>query len=149
VQGVPIRRVGVEIASGRMQMRKMKPEIQRLNEERDRLVREIVALQNQLTGIERAIALVSGEIVEPSPVKRERTRGVKEAVLGAVEGAGGMGINVNELMQRTEREGVHLERGTVSSLLSRFKREGVLSMKDGRYYVVPASEKEAREALFN
>jgi cell division septum initiation protein DivIVA len=122
----------------------MKVEVSKLLSEKEKLRAEIAALQNQLagkkgelSGIERAISLVSGDDAEseaiPAPEKRERARNVKETVLNAVEGAGQHGITVNQLLERTQREGKHLDRGTVSSMLSRFKRDGVLSMVDGKY----------------
>ena len=140
-------------------MARMKAEVQKLEAEKARLKGEIEALERradrlrgEMIGIERAIALVGGS---PSPgaedpVKRERARNVKETVLTAVQAAGPQGINVNQLLERTEREGVHLERGTVSSLLSRFKREGILAMTDGRYFVPTAEMQEAaRRTIFN
>jgi predicted transcriptional regulator of viral defense system len=52
-----------------------------------------------------------------------------------VQNAGSQGINANGVIDNAKSIGVHLDRGSVSSLLSRLKREGVLSMVDGRYFV--------------
>jgi cell division septum initiation protein DivIVA len=134
----------------------MRPEIQRLVVEKERLQQAIADLENQLSGlkgelsgIQRAMALVSGtepEVVTATP-KRERARNVKETVLGVVQASSPDGINVNQLLERAAREGNHLERGTVSSLLSRFKREGVLDMKDGKYFIPAVQPSEPR--MFN
>ncbi len=111
--------------------------MKRLIAERDRLKAHIEALQNQLKGLETAIAVMTGEDkaeTTSSPV-RPRARNVKETVLLLVQNAGGSGISVNDLLEVAKSTGVHLERGTVSSLLSRMKRENVLDMEDGKYFV--------------
>lgn len=124
-------------------MSKMRDEIKKLEEERSRLDEQIAELEHKLHGLkseragfDRALNMLAGKDVATQDVPRkERAKGVKETVLAAVQAAGGWGITVSQLMERAEREGRALDRGTVSSLLSRFKREGVLEMKEGRYYV--------------
>lgn len=128
-------------------MARMKIEVQKLADEGARLEQEINQLETQLAGkrgelagIKRAVALVTGqeaEVTSAPPPRKERARNVKETVLSALEGAGPTGLTVNQLLERTERDGAHLERGTVSSLLSRFKREGLLMLEDGRYFIAP------------
>lgn len=128
-------------------MARMKEEIKKLEEERSRLDARIAELENNLfslkgerSGLDRALAILAGrETAAETTPRKERARGVKETVLAAVQNAGKDGITVGQLLDRTQREGIHLERGTVSSLLSRFKREGVLEMEDGRYFI-PQSE---------
>jgi len=113
--------------------------MKRLTAERERLKREIEALQNQLKGIEKAIALVSSEGTKEDERASPRQRGknVKETVLSLVQNAGPNGINVNGVLDAARELGIHLERGSVSSLLSRMKRESVLDMTDGRYFIPP------------
>jgi hypothetical protein len=112
-------------------------QMKRLIEERERLAKQIEALQSELRGIDRAISLMKGEVTPPQEAadRKPRARNVKETVLALVQKAGHDGLNVNELLTAAQRENIHLERGTVSSLLSRFKRENVLDMKDGRYFL--------------
>ena len=111
--------------------------MKRLIAERDRLRAQIEALQNQLKGLELAIGLMNGEeaaVATPTAV-RSRARNVKETVLTLVENAGEEGITVNGVLDAAKNNGIHLERGTVSSLLSRMRRENVLDMSDGKYFV--------------
>jgi len=132
----------------------MKEEIKKLEEERAQIEAQIADLEAKLSGLrgvadglERAMTIVAGKELLPNrdvPTRRERARGVKEAVLGAVQNAGPKGLTVGQLMDRTQREGIHLERGTVSSLLSRFKREGILDMEDGRYFDRAIAAREAQ-----
>jgi len=116
--------------------------MKKLIAERERLKAQIEALQNQLKGLDTAISLLNGddkgETTNAPP--RARARNVKDIVLLIVQDAGSKGISVNDLLERAQKNGVHLERGTVSSLLSRMKRESVLDMEDGRYFVPTARQ---------
>lgn len=112
--------------------------MEKLVEERVRLQKQIEALQNELKGLDRAISLLGGgdeTTGEGSARPRERGRNVKETVLTLVQQAGSKGVNVSEVLDNAQASGIRLERGSVSSLLSRLKREGVLEMDDGRYFV--------------
>jgi hypothetical protein len=120
-------------------------QMKKLIEDRDRLAKQIEALQGELRGMDRAISVMKGEAATPQePERKPRTRNVKETVLSLVQKAGHLGLNVNELLTVAQQDNIHLERGTVSSLLSRFKRENVLDMKDGRYFlsVPPVKDRE-------
>jgi hypothetical protein len=115
-----------------------KAEMQKLKEERERLVRQIEALENELKGLDRAIALVSGNEQLPGErTVRERARNVKDTVLGLLAEAGKKGLTVNEVLDAARARNISLERGTVSSLLSRLKREETLEMENGAYFVRP------------
>lgn len=120
-------------------------QMKRLQDERDRLVTQMEALRsqmealrNQVIGIDRAIAVLDGtEFKAPDDHRRERTRNVKDTVLGLLASAGQPGLSVNQVLDGARNKGVRLDRGTVSSLLSRLKRENILDMKDGQYFVRP------------
>lgn len=116
-------------------------QMKKLIEDRDRLAKQIEALTWELKGMDRAIAAMKGEAAaQPESAERKpRSRNVKETVLTLVQRAGQEGLNVNDLLVAAQRENIHLERGTVSSLLSRFKRENVLDMRDGRYFLLRAT----------
>lgn len=118
-------------------MSRKNEQMKKLVEDRERLAKQIEALTWELKGMDRAIANLKGEVPVSSVVsdRKPRTRNVKETILSLVQKAGQDGLNVNELLLAAQRENVHLERGTVSSLLSRFKRDSVLDMKDGRYFL--------------
>lgn len=108
---------------------------------------EIAKLSGQRDGLVEALGLIGADVsamsVSASPAvsdaPRTRTRGVKDAVLGIVTKAGDQGLSVNDVLERAVGDGVHLDRGSVSSLLSRLKREGTLTMVDGRYSPKKAS----------
>src|ERR1700730_8612463 len=120
-------------------------QMKRLQDERDRLVAQMEALRsqmealrNQVIGIDRAIAVLDGtEFKAPDYRPRDRTRNVKDTVLGLLASAGQPGLTVNQVLDGARNKGVQLDRGTVSSLLSRLKRENFLDMKDGHYFVRP------------
>lgn len=109
----------------------------KLMEERDALKKQIENLHSELKGLERAIRVVSGsdEVLSPaSQFTRTRTKNVKNMVLTLVSQSGNAGITVAELMDKAEASQVALEKASVSSLLSRLKKEGVLRINEGRYY---------------
>lgn len=114
-----------------------KAEMQKLQEERERLARQIEALQNELRGLDRAIALLRGETPADSKSDKIRPRNVKDTVLGLISAAGSKGLTVNQVLEAAVAKNIHLERGTVSSLLSRLKRENTLDMREGSYFIRP------------
>jgi hypothetical protein len=113
-------------------------QMKQLREERERLRAKMEALGNQILGIDRAIAILEGtEYREPEERQRERARNVKDTVLGLLADASEGGLSVNQVLDKARAKGIELDRGSVSSLLSRLKREQTLDMKDGQYFVRP------------
>lgn len=104
--------------------------LDKLRGERARLIRQAEALQNELRGLDRAIALFEAESGEPKP----RPKNVKNMVHKIVEEAGLIGVNVEEVLTIAKNSGIHLERGTVASNLSRGKTAGLYEARDGRYF---------------
>ncbi len=116
-------------------------QMKRLREERQRLMAQMEALRNQIIGIDRAIAMLEGtEYKAPEERQRDRAHNVKDTVLGLLANAGVVGLSVNQVLDGALAKGIVLDRGTVSSLLSRLKRENTLDMKDGQYFVRPPAE---------
>ncbi len=111
-------------------MKRNKDMLDKLKAERARLIRQAEALHNELRGLDRAIALVEAESGEPRP----RPRNVKDLIHKIVEEAGLVGVNVEEVLTIAKSRGVHLERGTVASNLSRGKASGLYEARDGRYF---------------
>jgi hypothetical protein len=127
-------------ALGERGMARRMEQMKRLREERERLLAQIEALRNQVIGIDRAIAVLDGtEFKAPEERQRDRTRNVKDTVLGLLADAAPNGLSVNQVLEGARNKSIELDRGTVSSLLSRLKRENVLDMKDGQYFVRPRS----------
>lgn len=115
-------------------------QMQKLLEARERLMadikekeRGIEALKNKLLGLDFAIGTLSGG--SEGGAQRPR-RNVKRTIMELINTAGDGGVTAAEIVQRAEALGRSLDRGSVSSLLSRFKREGVLRFDGERYYPV-------------
>ena len=109
-----------------------------LQEKREALVAEVLALTNQIKGLDVAIAIYSGQSQDSAATlktKPPRGKNVKETVLSLVENSGTNGINAVGVVETAKNMSIHLERASVSSLLSRLKKERVLDMTDGRYFV--------------
>lgn len=104
--------------------------LDKLRAERARLLRQAEALQNELRGLDRAITLIEAESGEP----KARPRNVKDLVHRIVEDAGLIGMTVDEVLETAKNQGIHLERGTVASNLSRGKTAGIYEARDGRYF---------------
>jgi hypothetical protein len=104
--------------------------LEKLRQERARLIRQAEALQNELRGLDRAIALIEAESGEP----KARPRNVKDVIDKIVEDAGLVGVTVDEVLNIAKSRGIHLERGTVASNLSRGKSAGKYDAREGRYF---------------
>ncbi|MBD8906550.1 hypothetical protein [Methylorubrum zatmanii] len=113
------------MATGKQQMKD-------LEALRDRLKAQIAELQQQLSGVEMAIRVVTGE---PTPQARPRAprSNVKTYILTLLEEAGARGLNAASAVETAQSRGDQLERGSVSSLLSRLKSDGVVTY-DGQLY---------------
>lgn len=101
------------------------------------------ALEQKLAEIRRQIDMLKAqeqlliEIMqgdEPPEKKRAARSNVKQTVLDLLQQvkANGLNANVAVTMAQDER-GIRLERGSVSSLLSRMKNEGLVTYRDGLY----------------
>lgn len=109
------------------------------------------SLQDRLTGILRDLDLAMREVErikaqeelirdmireargEPRVKLRAPRSNVKQTVLQLLEQAGAVGLNAATAVETAAKAGVTIERGTVSSLLSRLKNEGVV-VYDGSVY---------------
>jgi hypothetical protein len=121
--------------------------MQKLHELRDALLtdinqreRELDALRNKMKGIDAAIAAITGTNI-PDPRRRTR-RNVKGTVMDLIVQAGKAGVTAHEIVDQAAVGGRQLDRPSVSSLLSRLKREGVLSFDGERYYPVAGRDIE-------
>jgi hypothetical protein len=113
-----------------------KADMQRLWEQRDRLLVEMEALKNKIAGIEMAMALLDngGSVGDATAAPPRRIRlGVKSFVLDLLSELGTTGLNAATAVEIGERRGVHLDRQSVSSLLSRLKNEGIVVYDNERY----------------
>lgn len=106
---------------------------QRLIEQRDRLLVEMEALRNRVAGLEMAIALFDGDGESPAPSSSKKRSGMKDTVLDLLNEVGTTGLNGAIAVEIAARRGVHLDRQSVSSLLSRLKADGLCVYEDQRY----------------
>jgi len=106
---------------------------QRLIHQRDQLLREIEALRNKVAGLEMAIALFDEDTVPPAAPQSRRRTGMKDTVLDLLNEAGTTGLNGAIAVEIAQRRGIHLDRQSVSSLLSRLKTDGAVVYEDQRY----------------
>lgn len=122
-------------------MAKTRADMQRLEELRERLLADIAtqdralqALQNKLAGVDAAIAAMRGTAA-PADHTPSRRRNVTRTVMEIIEESGTNGVTVGEVLERAAVRGKELDRASVSSLLSRNKREGLLTFDGERYHV--------------
>jgi hypothetical protein len=105
---------------------------------RDSLKQQISDLHQQLMAVEQAIRLVSGD-AEPIKGIRPRTPrpNVKQMLLDMLKEVGDAGLNAGTAVEMAAQRGEKLERGTASSLLSRWKSDRVVSYDGTVYRLVP------------
>lgn len=106
---------------------------QRLIQQRDQLLIEIEALRNRVAGLEMAIALFDGDGEAPVPSSSRRRSGMKDTILDLLNEVGTTGLNGAIAVEIAERRGIHLDRQSVSSLLSRLKGDGIVAYESQRY----------------
>jgi hypothetical protein len=111
----------------------MKANMQRLLDERDRLLGELEALRHKIGGLELAISLFEREDDDP-PAKGTSGRGkAKELLLDLLREVGTTGLNASTAVEIASRRGVKLARGTAASTLSRLKADDVVTYEGDRY----------------
>lgn len=103
------------------------------------------SLEGEERGLERAIAQLRGEAMPtaapsaqgPPPVAaapaRQPRGSVKSFVLRLTSQAGDQGITVNELLAAAQQDGTELNRGSVSSLMSKMVRDKIFTIDGERY----------------
>jgi hypothetical protein len=114
---------------------KMKANVQRLVEERDRLLTHMTAIKNKIEGLELAMQLMEQDKTQ-TPVSETDTskRGqAKNILLELLREVGTSGLNATSAVEMAERRGVKLERGTAASNLSRMKADQVITYDGDKY----------------
>jgi transposase len=117
---------------------------QKLVEQRDQLHREMEALKNKISGIDFAIGLIDAELkpeVQPVTFRDSGRVNVKGTILEMLKECGFTGMNAITAVDMAQRRGITLDRASVSSLLSRLKKEGTL-VYDGERYKLPEFARE-------
>lgn len=123
----------------------MKMKIERLTRERDRLAAEIDALKHRLRGFDDAINLLKQEEESNASLTTRKRPNVKGMTLKVLEESGEKGATAQEVVTKAQERGHNLDRASVSSLLSRLKRENTLVFVDSRYYLASHAPTEGSE----
>jgi hypothetical protein len=100
---------------------------QRMLQERDALLRQRDAIDNEIKGLERAIALVG--VSDAAAGKPQ----IKTVVLDLLEEVRFDGLDASTAVAMANAKGISLDRGSVSSLLSRLKRDQVITHSGLKY----------------
>lgn len=108
-----------------------------IKKERDELIRQIEALKAKVSGLELALSLFDRQDSDIAPVQamsaKSRSVGVKAFVIDLLKEVGTSGASAAVVVDTAERRNISVDRGTVSSLLSRLKRDGI-AVYDGEKY---------------
>jgi hypothetical protein len=115
-------------------MARSKADMQRLIAQRDQMLREIDAMRNKVAGLEMAIALIEGDGVNARQFTSKHS--VKTVLLDLLKSTGGEGLSAASAVDLAGRRGISLHTGSVSSTLSRFKKDGIVTFDGQRYRLV-------------
>ena len=116
---------------------KMKANVQRLVEQRDKLLAEIEALKNKIAGLEMAISLLGNEEDnQGQPLSAMAKLNLKATILDLLKEAGTTGLNATTAVEIATRRGITLNRGSVASNLSRMVKDKAVTY-DGTRYRLP------------
>lgn len=106
-----------------------------LEERLDHVLREIEKLRAQEELLRDMIREENGE---PKVKPRAPRANVKQTVISLLEEQGDIGLNAAMAVEIASDKGIDLERGSVSSLLSRLKNEGVVEYDGSTYRLIGA-----------
>ncbi|WP_166294412.1 hypothetical protein [Bradyrhizobium sp. 2S1] len=113
---------------------KMKANVQRLLEQRDKLLAEIDALKNKVAGLEMAIGLLGNEdTAQDQPLSVNARVNLKATILDLLREAGTTGLNATSAVEIAARRNIQLNRGSVASNLSRMVKDKAVTYDGSRY----------------
>lgn len=119
-----------------------KQQLQKLYATLAELEAEIEALRNKRAGVQLAIDVLERDDADEDAgdeTGRARRGAVKEALFTLLRAAGDTGLNAASAVEMGKQRGIDLDRATVSSTLSRMKRDGAVD-HDGERYRLKARE---------
>lgn len=90
-------------------------------------------LQIEIAALEDVLRMASGTPIAAAAKPRSRRSNLKGWVIDLLKERGDMGLNANVAVEIAQGRGEEIERGSVSSLLSRLKSEGIVE-HDGNNY---------------
>ena len=128
-----------------MATRKVDMQRKAIEGQRDRLLAEIEALKNKVAGLELALSLLGNDAKADEVPRAERARGgIKQILMDLLREAGTTGLNATTAVEIAERRGIHLDRQSVSSTLSRMKGEQLVHYNGDRYRLVQFATVDSR-----
>lgn len=113
-----------------------KQQLQKLHDTLAELDAELEALKNKKAGVQLAIAVLERVDIDDDVIDeggRARRGAVKETLFELLKEAGKTGLNAHSAVEMAKRRSIDLDRGTVSSTLSRMKRDGAVDHDGERY----------------
>lgn len=136
------------MASQKQNLKRLGELRSKISSQIDKLNSEIERLKAQLSGVEMAIRTLSDENKSAltggdfSNVINHPRRDLKSIILGLLKEAGDGGLNASMIVNRAHLiHGLELSRTTVSSLLSRYKANNLITF-DGRLYHLKNNDRE-------
>lgn len=139
---------------------KLLQELKRLEAEREALERQRLALENQIWGLRRALELIGGASSASEAVGRapgsgitqprqpRQRRPIRDLVLDIIRNGDPEGMTARTIVEAAQARGIDLDRNSVSSLLSRLKRDNVLTF-DGRLYQLSKDHQAISDGVFS
>ncbi len=94
---------------------------------------EIYGFQSQVAAYDKCLEII-GEMPEEKKVRQRQP--TKAFIISTLEAQAANGATVNEILDIAGKQGHVLKRDTVSSLVSRFKTDGIVGHENGRYYMI-------------
>jgi hypothetical protein len=110
-----------------------------LLERRDKLRTDLEAIKARLDEVETMLRLLRGEVapaagVDHPPGARQKRGSIKQVVIDVISEAGEAGLSSAECIDAArEKRSMILDRASVASLLSRFKKDDILIFDGTRY----------------
>ena len=93
---------------------------------------QVRILMAEINTIDQTLDLAEGTKPQTSP---KRGKSAKIVAIDILEVRGIEGASVNDIVAISKEQGNPVERGTVSSLLSRLKKDNSVVYNDGKYYL--------------
>lgn len=95
---------------------------------------ELEALQNKIRGLDLAIELLSS-VATTRSTTIPRARGISDTIRSLLREAGAAGLTVQRTVELATEGGQPVNKTSVSSLLSRMKRDGEVVYKGKKYFL--------------
>ncbi len=106
--------------------------MQRVIEQRENLMAEMETLRHKIEGLDIAIGLLNQAAPDESE-QRARQEHVTDTLIALLREVGTKGLNARTVADIAVDRGLPLKRQSVSSLLSRLKKDGAVVYENGRY----------------